>query len=279
MPPSRARLWICLFLAATVVFACWGVSAGAQNARKEEPTASVFSAYAQSHKLVAKYRPPVRTRSAAGIAVYNAASPGVVFVVVGDLQGNDLTNVSLGSGVIIDSRGYVLTNWHVISGHRYAAAILKPSTAAEISDPRTYVGEVVSQNSVVDLALIKIDKAPADLQAIPLGNMSDIQIAENINIIGHPAGGVPWSYSTGVISQVSRDRTWSYDDGSKHEADVLQMQTAINPGNSGGPVLDDNGRLLGLVAMSRVGAQNLDFAIAINEIRTFASQAMASAAR
>ena len=279
MPPSRERLRICLFFAATVVFACWGVGTAAQQAGKTEPTASVFSAYAQNHKLVAKYRPPIRTRSAAGIAVYNAASPGVVLVFVGDLQGDKLTNVSLGSGVTMDSAGYVLTNWHVINGHKYAGVILKPSTPAELSNPRTYVGEVVSENSVVDLALIKLEKPPADLRVIPLGNMSDVQVAETINIIGHPAGGVPWSYSTGVISQISKDNEWSYEDGSKHEADVLQMQTAINPGNSGGPVLDDNGRLLGLVAMSTQGAQNLDFAIAIDVIRRFASQAMANSQR
>ncbi|MGI0084326.1 MAG: S1C family serine protease [Nitrososphaerales archaeon] len=258
-----------------ILLAVLGPSARAQNSGQAVPTAKVFSVYAQSHKLVAKYRPPVSTRSAAGIAVYNAASPGVVLVFVGDLQGDKLTNVSLGSGVIMDPAGYVLTNWHVINGHKYAGVILKPSTPAELSNPRTYVGEVVSENSVVDLALIKLEKPPADLRVIPLGNMSDVQVAETINIIGHPAGGVPWSYSTGVISQISKDNEWSYEDGSKHEADVLQMQTAINPGNSGGPVLDDSGRLLGLVAMSREGSQNLDFAIAIDVIRSFTSQAMA----
>jgi S1-C subfamily serine protease len=65
---------------------------------------------------------------------------------------------------------------------------------------------------------------------------------------------------------------WSYSDGSKHSAKVLQMQTAINPGNSGGPVLDDNGNILGLVAMSEEG-QNLDYAIAVDEIKTFVEQA------
>ena len=105
----------------------------------------------------------------------------------------------------MDSAGYVLTNWHVIDGHKYAGVILKPSTPAEPSDPRTYVGEVISENSVVDLALIKVEKPPLDLRAIPLGNMSDVQIAETINVIGHPAGGAPWSYSTGVISQISKN--------------------------------------------------------------------------
>ncbi len=255
----------------------WGISTRAQNFNQAQPTVTVFSAYAQNHKLVAKYRPPIRTRSAAGIAVYNAASPGVVLVFVGDLQGDKLTNVSLGSGVIMDSAGYVLTNWHVINGHKYAGVILKPSTPAELSNPRTYVGEVVSENSVVDLALIKLEKPPLDLRAILLGNMSDVQVAETI-ILWASGRGRAWSYSTGVISQISKDNDWSYQDGSKHEADVLQMQTAINPGNSGGPVLDDNGRLLGLVAMSTAGAQNLDFAIAINVIRNFTSQAMATAA-
>ena len=276
MTASRARYFTGFLFVTVVLLAMWGVSATAQNSNQTPPV-KAFSSYAQ--KFVAKYRPPMRTRSAAGIAVYNAASPGVVFVMVGDVKGNDLTNVSLGSGVIIDPQGYVLTNWHVINGHRYGVVVLKPSSPAEIANPRTYVGEVVSENSVVDLALIKLQNPPSALHVIPLGSMSDVQIAETINIIGHPAGGVPWSYSTGVISQISKDNEWSYEDGSKHEADVLQMQTAINPGNSGGPVLDDNGKLLGLVAMSTQGAQNLDFAIVIDVIRNFTSQAMASAQR
>jgi len=274
---SKLRYSCFVFLVAVILPVVWDTSVKAQNSEQTVPTASLFSAYARSHELVAKYRPPVSTRSAAGIAIYNADSPGVVLVAVGDVRGDKLTNVVLGSGVIINSDGYILTNWHVISGHRYAAVFLKPSTATELSNPRTYVGEVVSENSTIDLALIKLQKSPTDLRVIPLGNMSDVQVAENINIIGHPAGGVPWSYSTGVISQISKDQEWSYKDGSKHEADILQMQTAINPGNSGGPVLDDKGRLLGLVAMSREGAQNLDFAIAINVIRSFTSQAMSSA--
>lgn len=279
MAALRVGYRACVIGAAAFFLSCGIVTAGAQNSAQPPPTPAAFSAYVQSHKLVAKYRSPVRTRSAAGIAVYNVASPGVVFIITGDPQGDSLTNVSLGSGVIIDPAGYVLTNWHVTNGHRYAGVVFKPSTPSETSKPRMCVGEVVSENSIIDLALIKLQTPPGDLHVIPLGNMSEVQIAESINIIGHPAGGVPWSYSTGVISQISRDREWTYEDGSKHEADVLQMQTAINPGNSGGPVLDDQGRLLGLVAMSTEGAQNLDFAIAIDVIRNFTSQAMASTVR
>jgi S1-C subfamily serine protease len=72
----------------------------------------------------------------------------------------------------------------------------------------------------------------------------------------------------GVVSQIRDDYKWSYEDGSKHEAKVLQLQTAINPGNSGGPVVDDSGKILGLVAMSEEG-QNLDYAIAADVIKRF----------
>jgi len=276
---SRLRYSLFVLFLATILLVVWNASTDAQSSEHVVPSVSPFSAYVQSHKLVAKYRPPVGSRSAAGITVYNSDSPGVVLVLVGDVKNGKVTNVVLGSGVIIDASGYILTNWHVVNGHKDGAVVLKPSTAAEISDPRTYTGEVVSENSTIDLALIKLVNPPADLRVIPLGNISDIQVAEDINIIGHPDGGVPWSYSTGVISQISKGNRWSYEDGSKHEADVLQMQTAINPGNSGGPVLDDNGRLLGLVAMSTPGAQNLDFAIAINVIRDFTSQVLSSTSR
>jgi hypothetical protein len=94
-----------------------------------------------------------------------------------------------------------------------------------------------------------------------------VDVAQDVHVIGHPKGNF-WSYSTGVVSQFRRAYEWSYSDGSHHRANVLQMQTAINPGNSGGPVFDDNGQIVGLVAMSQEG-QNLNYAISADEIRTF----------
>lgn len=98
-----------------------------------------------------------------------------------------------------------------------------------------------------------------------------MQVAEDIHVIGHPEGN-PWSYSTGVVSQIRDGYEWTYTDGSKHQAKVLQLQTAISPRNSGGPVLDDQGRLLGLIAMSQEG-QNLDYAVAADVIQSFVSKA------
>ena len=108
---------------------------------------------------------------------------------------------------------------------------------------------------------------PPNLHALTVADISHIEVAEDIHIIGHPHGNF-WSYSTGVISQIRDRYSWKYEDGSQHEAKVLQLQTAINPGNSGGPVLDDAGNILGLVAMSEEG-QNLDYAIAADVIKRF----------
>ena len=80
------------------------------------------------------------------------------------------------------------------------------------------------------------------------------------------------------LSQIRPDYTWKYDDGSQHRAKVLQMQTAINPGNSGGPVVDDSGKLIGLVAMFEEG-QNLDYAISADVIKSFLVQAMSRQTR
>jgi S1-C subfamily serine protease len=188
-----------------------------------------------------------------------------------------LTDVAIGTGAIVASEGYVLTNWHVIAGQEVGIIFFKPAVGTEPADQSAYGAKLIAQDPVADLALLKIIKAPAGLIPLKLGEISDVQVAEDIHIIGHPHG-LFWSYSTGVISQVRDNYKWTYDDGSKHSAKVLQMQTAINPGNSGGPVLNDNGNILGLVAMSEAG-QNLDYAIAVDEIKAFIIRAANSATR
>ena len=173
----------------------------------------------------------------------------------------------MGTGAIVDPRGYVLTNWHVIKGHSEAIVFLKPRNSSELEGSHSDVARVIYQDPTVDLALLKMGDPPPGLHSIAVGDINQVQIAEDIHVIGHPHGNL-WSYSTGVVSQIRDDYNWSYDDGSKHEAKVLQLQTAINPGNSGGPVVDDTGKILGLVAMSEEG-QNLDYAIAADVIKRF----------
>ena len=161
----------------------------------------------------------------------------------------------------------MLTNWHVIQGYSDAAIFLKPSAGADLDNAECRVARVIYQDSGTDLALLRIIDPPSSLRSISVGDIGQIQVAEDIHIIGHPHGNL-WSYNSGVVSQIRDSYSWTYEDGSKHLAKVLQLQTAINPGNSGGPVVDDSGRILGLVAMSEEG-QNLDYAIAADVIKHF----------
>jgi len=226
-----------------------------------------FLAFDRGSRILASYKEPVLTRGAKGISIFRDLAPAVTLVVTGD----DEKIEGIGTGVVVDPSGYVLTNWHVIAGHRDAIVFLKPPSGAEPQRQYAYYAQVAYVSSVPDLALLKLDKAPSRLPAVSVGEVSEAQIAEDLHIIGHPHGQL-WSYSTGVLSQIRPDYTWKYADGSEHRAKVLQMQTAINPGNSGGPVVDDSGKLVGLVAMFEDG-QNLDYAISADAIKSFLAQA------
>jgi S1-C subfamily serine protease len=227
----------------------------------------LFLAYNAGSEAVSKYRDPVLTRGASGIAVFKTVSPAVVVVVVGSIKNDKFDPEGLGTGAIIDPRGYVLTNWHVIKDHPDAAIFLKPRAGSDLGSAECLVARVIYQDSAIDLALLRMIEPPSTLHSILVGDISQIQVAEDIHIIGHPHGNL-WSYSSGVVSQIRDGYSWTYDDGSKHLAKVLQLQTAISPGNSGGPVVDDKGNILGLVAMSEEG-QNLDYAIAADVIKRF----------
>ncbi len=242
-----------------------------------ESTITLCKAYAQGADLLPRYHEPVLTRGATGIAIFKSVSPSVVLVVTGNFTNDQLSEVGVGTGVIVDSAGYVLTNWHVIAGYQAGVIFLKPTLGTDVSQTPAYGARLIAQDPQADLALLKIVKPPPGLRAVPIADISSAQIAEDIHIIGHPHGNL-WSYTTGVISQVRDGYTWSYSDGSKHRAKVIQMQTAINPGNSGGPVLDDSGRILGLVAMSEEG-QNLNYAVAADVIKGFIASALQSRTR
>lgn len=227
--------------------------------------------------VLRRYHDPILTRGVTGISVFKSVSPSVVLVLTGNFKGDEVSEVGLGTGVIVDAAGYVLTNWHVIAGYQAAVIFLKPEAGTDISRQNGYGAAAVAWDASTDLALLRMVKPPVGLRPIRMGDIGAVQVAEDIHVIGHPHGNL-WSYSTGVIGQIRDPYAWTYSDGSHHRAKVLQMQTAINPGNSGGPVVDDNGNLLGLVAMSEEG-QNLNYAVAVDVITVFVSRSLASRTR
>lgn len=238
---------------------------------------SACQTYSKGVSVLPRFHEPILTRGDTGVAVFRKVSPSVVMVLTANFKDDKITESGLGTGIIIDQAGYVLTNWHVIHGFESGIVFLKPAYGTEPDRNSAYGIRLIAQSEQADLALVKMVKPPAGLIPVKLGDSSSIQVAEDIHVIGHPHGQL-WSYTTGVVSQVRDNYGWQYSDGSKHFAKVLQLQTAINPGNSGGPVLDNNASMLGLVAMSEEG-QNLNYAVAIDVIKDFVNNSLAARSR
>lgn len=203
----------------------------------------------------------VNTRSVQDAALFKKVAPSVVLIVTKD---------GLGSGTIIDSKGDILTNWHVIAGYSEVGVILKPvSNKQKISNSDIRRAQVIKIDQIADLALIRLVEAPANLDPVKFGDDSDINIGADVHAIGHP-NGEAWTYTKGIISQYRNEYNWSGGSKSiKHSADVIQTQTPINPGNSGGPLLTDNARLVGVNSFKDIKSEGLNFAVSIDNVKTF----------
>jgi len=164
-----------------------------------------------------------------------------------------------GSGVIIDPRGYVITNNHVIDGAARVQVHLK--------DGRSFVGEVVGADSQTDVAVIKVDAE--NLPAASLADSEKLKVGQIVLAIGNSLGlqGGP-TVSMGVVSALGRPLPGAdfIFEG------LIQTDTAINPGNSGGPLADINGRVIGLNTAMIPYAQGVGFAIPSNTVKFVSNQ-------
>ncbi|NIQ02994.1 MAG: Do family serine endopeptidase [Nitrospinaceae bacterium] len=171
-----------------------------------------------------------------------------------DYQPFDSKRRSLGSGIIIDPKGYILTNEHVV-----AKAVRVKVT---LIDNREFEGRVVGADIKTDLAVIKIDsKAP--LPFVEMGRSKDLMIGETVLAIGNPFG-LKHTVTTGIISAL--DRTIRAGKQQVY-SDFIQVDASINPGNSGGPLLNINGSLIGINTAIFQDAQGIGFAIPIDKAR------------
>lgn len=163
----------------------------------------------------------------------------------------DYRRQSLGSGVIINSSGYILTNEHVIS---HASSI-----TVKLIDNREFSAKLIGADPRTDIAVIKID-AKTPLPFVKMGQSDDLLIGETVIAIGNPFG-LSHTVTTGIISAINRNiKAGKY----KVYTDFIQLDASINPGNSGGPLLNVNGELVGInTAIFRKG-EGIGFAIPIN---------------
>lgn len=171
-------------------------------------------------------------------------------------SGRQMVPNSLGSGVIVDSDGYVLTNQHVVS--RASKITLT------LSDGRQMPAKLVGSDTVSDIAVLKLQGA-GPWPAAAMGSSDDLMIGEPAIAIGNPFG-LQNTVTAGVISAVGRSLD-SPDDGEVHYTDFIQTDAAINPGNSGGALLNALGELVGINSAINPKAQNIGFAIPIDRAR------------
>ncbi len=203
--------------------------------------------------------------SVAGIA--QRVLPSVVSISTRSISGG-----GTGSGFIIDSNGYILTNNHVIS----KAAQTGGSIQVSLSDGSFYSAKVVGRDASYDLAVLKI--TASGLKALQFGDSDAIAVGDLVIAIGSPLG-LTGTVTTGIISAKNRAVTAGESNSESSFINALQTDAAINPGNSGGPLVDATGAVIGvnsaiasLGTTSQLGSIGLGFAIPINQARKTADQ-------
>ncbi len=159
----------------------------------------------------------------------------------------------MGTGIVLDGRGYILTNFHVVDD--------VSSLRIRLYDGTGHTARVISTDKEADLALIKVDPA-RPLPVIGLGTSSDLMVGEPVIAIGN-AFGYEHSVTDGRVSFKGRDVSLNKDMGYKG---LIQTSAPINPGNSGGPLLNVLGEVVGVNVAIRAGAQNIGFALQIDSV-------------
>jgi len=201
------------------------------------------------------------------IAIYQKASPSVVniisTVITRDFFLNAVPREGSGSGSIIDNRGHILTNNHVIRDAQKLEVTL--------SDGSKWPANLIGTDSDNDLAVLKINAPPERLKSIPLSDSRKLQVGQKVLAIGNPFG-LGLTLTTGIISSLGR--TIRSEVGTMIE-DVIQTDASINPGNSGGPLLNSEGEMIGIntaIISPTGGSVGIGFAIPVNTAKRLVPQ-------
>ena len=212
------------------------------------------------------------------IAVAQKVKPSIVGISV-EYSVNSIFNrgtstaTAEGSGVIISSDGYILTNNHVVnSGSTSSSSYYEISEATKITvklynDDTEYEAKIIGTDEQTDLAVIKIDKT--DLTAAELGNSDTVQVGEFCMAVGN-ALGLGDTVTSGIVSAVNREVT----DSDNNTYKAIQTDAAINSGNSGGALVNSKGQVIGIntLKVSGTGVEGVGFAIPINDTKDIYEQ-------
>src|SRR5438093_972101 len=166
-----------------------------------------------------------------------------------------------GSGVIVDAKGYVLTNNHVIENAQ--------DITVRLSDGRKFTAKLVGRDPKTDLAVLKVE-APSPLPAAELGDSDHLRVGQWAIAIGNPFG-LDRTVTVGIISATARNRV-----GVATYENFIQTDASINPGNSGGPLLNLDGKVIGINTAIVAAGQGIGFSIPINQAKEVMRQLIAS---
>ncbi len=175
-------------------------------------------------------------------------------------KGTVRQKVGAGTGFLITSDGYILTNRHVVADTQASYTVL-------LSDGRQLDAQVVYRDANQDAAVVKINAK--NLPTVNLGDSSGLQLGQAVIAIGNALGEYNNSVSTGIVSGLNRKIEATTADGSLEAINgVIQTDAAINPGNSGGPLLTLDGKVIGVNVATVTGSSNISFSIPINFVKS-----------
>jgi serine protease Do len=207
---------------------------------------------------IAAEPPPFARRNPITEAVQKTKAAIVTVKVPRPGGGKDL----VGTGVVIDERGIIVTNRHVVGACKDPKVRLKDGT--------TVTAEVVFAEARWDLAALRI-RTEEKLAALPVGDSDDLLVGETVIAIGHPFGYTN-TVSTGIVSALDRE----IDMNGETLTGLIQTNASINPGNSGGPLLNINGELIGINCALRSEAQGIAFAIPAATVKSVLQKLMSA---
>ena len=246
-PPKRFRLGLLVAVAALTL--AGGAGSGAVAAALVAHAAPVAAATAGTATTVQSTSLSPTTAE----SIYKQVSAGVVTITsnVGNGQ-------AIGSGIVLDTSGDILTNAHVIAGARQMQVTL--------SNGQTVAATLIGSNSAADLAVIRISAPASSLHPVTLGNSDSVQIGDMVYAVGSPFG-LSGTFTEGIVSNLNQGGSAS---NGASLSGLIQTDAAINPGNSGGPLVNAQGQVIGInnsIESPVDGNVGVGFAIPINQAK------------
>ncbi|MBV9410258.1 MAG: trypsin-like peptidase domain-containing protein [Acidimicrobiia bacterium] len=259
--PARPRSWMAAIVAAAVLAGAGagaGVSALMNNGSTR--TVTVPASTSKNSSVIAK---PTDVQG-----ILAKVGPSVAYVRTQDFSaGSFFPSGGAGTGIVLTSDGELLTNNHVVNG----ATSIKVTIG---NDTQSHDASVIGTDPTHDLALVKINGV-SNLPTAQLGNSSDLQVGDSVIAIGNALnlqGGM--TVTEGIVSALNRSISAGDQNGGSSESlsGLIQTDAAINPGNSGGPLVNSSGQVVGINTATSGDAQNIGFAIAIDNAKPIIDQ-------